>query len=330
MKKCFGCGIKLQNENILNLGYTPNLENKLCMRCFKVKNYGETSSISTNKEDYISILEKISRTMDLVVYVVDVLNIKENLNDIKDYLKNDIILVLNKWDVLPKSVKEEKIISYLKEKYDFKEILAVSSLKNYHLDSLMNLIKKHQKSPNVYVVGETNAGKSSLLNKIIGNYSELTPDLTISSMPETTLETIKIKLKDDLTLIDTPGIVDTQNIIHFLDKKYYKILNTKKEIKPRTYQIYKNQCLIIGDFLRVDYLEGDRNSFTLYIPNGIKVKRLNARHKDLKELSYREYELKFHEDFVIYGLGFIKIVLNGKIGISLNKDVKTFLRKNLI
>ena len=82
--------------------------------------------------------------------------------------------------------------------------------------------------------------------------------------------------------------------------------------------------------MRIDYLEGDRNSFTLYIPNGIKVKRINSKHDYLKELSYKEYELKFQEDLVIYGLGFIKIVINGKIGIYLNKDVKTFLRKNLI
>lgn len=328
--KCLGCGVELQNENILNLGYTPNLENKYCMRCFKVKHYGETSTISKNKEDYIAILEMINRCKDLVIYVVDVLNIKENLNDIKKYLTNDMILVLNKWDVLPKSIKEAKIYAYLKQRYDFKEIVAVSALKNYNLELLMNYIYSYQKSSHVYVVGETNAGKSSLLNKIISNYSSLNPNLTISSMPETTLEKIDIKLNENLTLIDTPGIIDEGNIIHSLDKKYYKLLNTNKEIKPKTYQIKKNQCLIIGDFLRIDYLNGDKNSFTLYIPNGIKVRRMNSKHDDLKELSYKEYEFSFHEDLVIYGLGFVKMVIKGKIGIYLNKDVKTFLRSNLI
>ena len=330
MKKCIGCGIELQNENVLNIGYTPNLENDLCMRCFKVKHYGETSVITKNKEDYLKVLEMINRTNDLVIYVVDVLNINENLNDIKEYLQNDMILVLNKWDVLPKSVKDDKIIVYLKERYEFKEVITVSSLNNYHIDILMKQISRYQHSSNVYFVGETNAGKSSLLNKIISNYSNITPNLTMSSMPETTLETIKIKLNNDLTLIDTPGIVDSRNIINYLDKSYYKLLNTNKEIKPKTYQKRKNQCLIIGDFLRIDYLEGERNSFTLYIPNGIKVKRMNSRHDYLKELAYREYELSVHEDLVIYGLGFIKIVLNGKIGIYLNKDIKTFTRRNLI
>ena len=330
MKKCLGCGIELQNNNILNIGYTPNLDNLYCMRCFKVKHYGETSIVSKDKEDYIKILEMINKTNDLVIYVVDVLNIRESLDDIKKYLDNNIILVLNKWDLLPKSVKEEKIINYLKERFNFLDIINVSSLKNYNIDKLMTKIKKYKISSNIYLVGETNAGKSSLLNKMISNYTTNTPNLTISSMPETTLEMIKIKLKDNLILIDTPGIVDKQNIIHYLDKSYYKILNSKDEIKPKTYQIKKGQCLIIEDFLRINYIEGEKNSFTLYIPNRMKVRKLNSKHDYLKELAYKEYGLKFHEDLVIYGLGFIKIVLNGKIGIYLNKDVKTFIRKNLI
>ena len=330
MKKCLGCGIELQNENILNVGYTPNMEHDLCMRCFKVKNYGETSNVSKNNDDYIKILKNINNTKDLVLYVVDILNIKENLNEIKEYLSNNIILVLNKKDVLPKSVKEEKIIEFIKESYKFLDIVVVSSLKNLNLDLLMSKIKKYKTGNNVYFVGETNAGKSSLINKIISNYGDNKLELTVSSMPETTLEKIRIKLFDDLYIIDTPGIVVSENIINYLDKKYYKILNTNKEIKPKTFQIYKNQSLLIGDFLRIDYIEGDKNSFTLYIPNGIKIKKINSRHSYLKDLAYKEYELSFHNDLVIYGLGFIKRVINGRIGIYLNKDVKTFLRKNMI
>ena len=198
------------------------------------------------------------------------------------------------------------------------------------MDLLYKKILKYKKGNSVYLVGETNAGKSSLINKMINNYSNLEPTLTISNMPETTLNKIKIELNNKLTLIDTPGLIDSYNIIHHLNSKYYKILNTKQEIKPKTYQISANQSLLIGSFMRIDYIEGDRNSFTLYIPNGIKVKKVNSRRETLKELFYQEYDIRFHEDLVIYGLGFIKIVISGKIGLYLDKDVKRFIRKNLI
>ena len=329
-KKCLGCGVKLQSDNILNIGYTPNLENDYCMRCFKVKNYGISESITSNKEDYINILKSIKKTKDLVLYIVDILNLPSDIMEITNYLDNDIYLVLNKRDVLPKIIKDEKIISYLKEISNFKYYFIVSTFNNLGMDDLYKKVLKNKKSNEVYLVGETNAGKSSLINKIISNYSEGEPVLTTSNMPETTLDKIKIEINNKLTLVDTPGIVDNQNIIEQLDSKYYKLLNTKKEIKPRTYQINKNTSLLIGDFLRIDYLEGDKNSFTFYIPNSIPIKRINIRRNNLKDLAYQEINMKFHEDLVIYGLGFIKIVLPCKVGLSLDKNVKTFVRKNLI
>ena len=39
IKKCTGCGITLQTEDINKEGYTENIDNELCLRCFKLKNY---------------------------------------------------------------------------------------------------------------------------------------------------------------------------------------------------------------------------------------------------------------------------------------------------
>ena len=55
VRYCSGCGVKLQDENILNIGYTTNINNELCMRCFRLQNYGEYESIASNLIDYDSI-----------------------------------------------------------------------------------------------------------------------------------------------------------------------------------------------------------------------------------------------------------------------------------
>lgn len=330
-KICLGCGVKLQDENILNLGFTANLENDLCMRCYRLKNYGEYESVANSLVHYESILTFVSRTKDLVLYVVDLLNLNEDLLYIRKFIKNDIILVLNKRDLLPLSVKDEKILDYLKKKeLGFVDTIIISSEKNYNMDKLYQKIKRHRKSKNVYVVGFTNAGKSSMISRIIKNYGDGENNLTISPLPSTTLNKIDIRINENLNIVDTPGIIDNTNIINFVDKKMYKKLNPKKEIKPKTFQLTKNQSLLIGNLVRLDYLEGDINSFTFYIPNDIKVKRINRKRNDLKELNQREYEIGYSEDLVINGLGFIKIVSCCKVNIYINKDVKTFIRKKMI
>ncbi len=330
-KYCAGCGIKLQDENILNIGFTTNLENELCMRCFRVKNYGEYESVSSTIIDYEQIIENINKTKDLVLYVVDILNLPYDLEKMRRLTNNDILLVLNKRDLLPLSVKDEKIIEYLKKReLGYQDIIIVSSEKNLNMDLLLIKIRRWQRSKNVYVVGYTNAGKSSLISKFIKNYGDGDTKLTIAPLPSTTLNKIVIPINDELTLIDTPGIVDSSNIINYVDRKMYKKLNSKKEIKAKTYQLMPKQCLLIGDIMRLNYLEGDRNSLTFYIPNEIKIHRCMYRNKTMTDLTRRCVSVRYGEDLVINGLGFIKIVAECTIELYINKDIQVFTRKNMI
>lgn len=331
-KKCLGCGVELQDENMLLDGYTVNLENDLCQRCFRLKNYGEYQATTKTNEEYQQILEAVGKTRDLVVYVTDVLNVEQDLYDIRKFLPNKILLVLNKRDVIPKSVKDEKLIQYFKDKYDFfNDIVVVSCEKNMNIDHLLNRIKFFQVTKQVYVVGHTNAGKSSLINKLIKNYSDSKQELTISPLPSTTLNLINIEINDYLTIIDTPGLIDEGSITNYVDNELLKVITPKKEIKTKTYQLRRGQSIIIGDLVRIDYVDGEKNSFTLYISNDIKTKRIiSSRHDDLKNLAKRTYQLPFNQDIVIKGLGFIKVVNRGVVDIYLNQRVETFLRDNLI
>ena len=332
MKKyCSGCGVLMQDDNILGLGFTTSLENDMCMRCFRLKNYGEYESVSSSDVNYNGIIEGINKTNDLVLYVVDILNLPNNLQDIREMITNDCILVLNKRDLLPLSVKDEKLLEYLnKLNLGYDDIVIVSSEKNTNMDLLLRKIERFKKSNNVYVIGYTNAGKSSLINKFIKNYGDGDTKLTIAPLPSTTLDRIMIPINDELTLIDTPGIIDKDNIINFVDSKMFKKLNSKKEIKPKTYQLSKNESLLIGDLMRIDYIEGDRNSLTFYIPNEIKIRRCRFRGNNLKDLALRSLDVEYYHDVVIRGLGFIKIVAECKINIYIDKDVLVFTRDNMI
>ena len=150
-------------------------------------------------------------------------------------------------------------------------------------------------------------------------------------MPSTTLDKIVIPLNEYLTLIDTPGLVDNGNILNFVDSDMYKKIIAKKEIKPKVFQMKKNQCIVINDLLRIDNLSEEKNSFVVYVSNDLTVKRYNSSKCELlKDINKNTYDINHYEDLVINGLGFIKIVDKCQIDVYIDPKVDVYTRKSII
>lgn len=329
MSKCIGCGVKLQTNNNETLGYTTNLDNRLCERCFRIRNYNDYKFVVKDNNDYINILKDINKTNDLVVLVVDLFNISKYLNDISKYIDNNVLLVLTKRDILPKSCYDEKFKEYFNNyNLNILDTVVVSSNKNYNLDTLYEKINNYKTSNNVYVVGFTNSGKSTLINKIIYNYSNSDMVITTSNLPSTTIDSITVKVNDNLTLIDTPGLLDDGDIINFIDSKTLKKIIPNKEIKPITYQIKDKQTILIDDLVRLDLV--DKNNITIYMSNNLKIKRLFKDTNTLKDLRKHELDVECDNDIVVQGLGFIKFTHKSKIVLYTKENVSVYVRKNLI
>lgn len=312
-RKCMGCGNILKDDE---------LEHNICNRCFRLKHYGEYHVTNKDNSDYLKIINNIDSN-DLVIYVTSLLNL--TIMDLSKF--KNVIVVLTKRDILPKSVKDNKIIDYVKNHYNFKDIEVISSIKNYNLDNLISKIKKYNKKK-VYLIGNTNSGKSTLLNKLIENYSESDIDITTSMYPSTTLDTIEVKI-NDIEFIDTPGIIDNGSVINYIDYKMLKKITPKKEVKPRTYQIKGKGSLVIEDLVRIDYETND-NSMTIYIANSVNILRVGEANPRLKDLPKREFNLKNDKDIVITDLCFIKFVKGLKVKIYANNNINVYERDNLI
>ena len=131
-KKCSGCGVLLQNDNIDKEGYVDDLNKDICERCFKLKYYGEYKEVTLDNKDYQNILNSIPKD-SLVVYLTSLLSL--NLDIINNF--NNVIIVLTKKDLLPKSVKDYKLIDYVSKRVNnYLDIEVISSVKNYNLDTL--------------------------------------------------------------------------------------------------------------------------------------------------------------------------------------------------
>ena len=323
MSKCLGCGAELQNIDPTKDGYVIDLEKQICERCFIIKNYGQNKLINKTNVNYMHIIDNI-RDNDIVVYVSSLLTL--NL----DYLNKfkQVILVLTKRDVLPKSVKDNKIIKYVKERYNnVTDVITISAYKKYNLDFLYNKLLKY-KNKNIYFVGITNSGKSTLINEMIKSYTKDEGMITTSNYPSTTLDIVPVKI-GELKIIDTPGIVIENSIINTLDNKGIKKINSKKEIKPITIQINGKGAILIDELIRIEY-ETDTSSMTLYLSNNLKVSNISLNNPRLKDKYISEYNLKDNQDLVIEDIGFIKFTNRVNIKICANNNIYTCTRDNLI
>ncbi|WP_027107676.1 ribosome biogenesis GTPase YqeH [Lacticigenium naphthae] len=338
---CIGCGAKLQSENKNASGYIPashlnSEEDVYCQRCFRLRHYNEIQDIELTDSDFLKMLNEIGEKNALIVNLVDIFDFNGSvIPGIHRFVGNNpVILVGNKKDLLPKSLKVGKMTQWLTERaHEIGirpiEVSLISAMKKDDVTRLMDMIEKHRKGRDVYVVGTTNVGKSTLINQIIRLSSDEQEIITTSYFPGTTLGKIEIPLDDGSFLIDTPGIIQPQQMAQFLEPKDLKAITPKKEIKPKTYQLNEAQTIFMGGLARFDYVKGDaKQPFVLYFANGIDFHRtkterateLYENHKGellsppsldniekLPELKRFEFTIQEKSDVVFSGLGWITV-----------------------
>lgn len=361
---CMGCGIKVQTENPNEMGYAPSSalekETIICQRCFRLKHYNEVQDVNLTDDDFLKILNEIGRTDALIVMIVDIFDFNGSwLPGLHRFVGNNkVILVGNKVDLLPKSVKHAKLVQWMK--YESRElglrpeeVFLVSAAKGLNIRDTAAAIDVLRNGKDVYVVGCTNVGKSTFINRIIKEVTGEEDVITTSHFPGTTLDIIKIPLDDEKSLIDSPGIINHHQMAHFINKKDLKIITPKKEIKPKVFQLNEGQTLFFGGLARFDYISGGRRSLVCYVSNEINIHRTKIENADslyekhvgelltppgpdelesFPELVKQEFTVKEAKtDIVFSGLGWITINEPGaKVAAYVPKGVQTLMRRSLI
>lgn len=277
MTKCVGCGIKLQEKDKNELGYTPNLNNELCERCFKLKNY----NILTNKGiniDNDKLINKINELNTCVLFLVDFINLDSEVIDAYKKIKSKKILIITKADIIPKNIKYQKLIQNIKNIYDIKEdIILTSSKTKLNIKTITKICLEEK---NICLAGFTNAGKSSLINALVGS------DITVSKKPNTTQDFIKLNV-DGINIYDAPGFMSNINRENI----------PRSIIRPITYQFPSKHYLLIKD-IKLNILEN--SNFTIYVGNEANI----IRRKENENVECKIIVPK-NSDVIIKGFCFI-------------------------
>ncbi|HLR71737.1 MAG TPA: ribosome biogenesis GTPase YqeH [Pseudogracilibacillus sp.] len=281
---CDGCGVQLQTDHKNKIGYIPksSLQNNplFCQRCFQLRHYNKQQTISLDSNDFLNMVSQIRKTDSLVIHLIDIFDVDGTLLKSLPRIVGDnpILLVGNKIDLLPKSTNERKLKHWLFKKakdsgMNVVDVYLISSLKSHYLDELAKDMEMRRKKKDIYVVGVTNVGKSTFINQFIKRSTGIKEAITTSYFPGTTLGFIQIPLDERSALIDTPGIVNKQQMAHYVSKEDLKTITPKKEIKPRNYQLNSGQTLFIGGLARIDFVKGNKQTLVCYFANEVPVHR---------------------------------------------------------
>ncbi|KXT78095.1 ribosome biogenesis GTPase YqeH [Streptococcus sp. DD13] len=364
--RCIGCGAKIQTTDPAQMGYTPQsaLEKGMesgqlyCQRCFRLRHYNDIADIQLTDDDFLKLLHSVGGSDALVVNVVDIFDFNGSIiPGLSRFVSgNDILLVGNKKDILPKSVKTGKVRQWLTERaYEVGlrplDVVLTSAQNKEAIRDLIQKIEDYRKGRDVYIVGVTNVGKSTLINAII---EELTGDkeiITTSRFPGTTLDKIEIPLEDGSFMFDTPGIIHRHQMAHYLSAKDLKLISPKKEIKPKTYQLNPQQTLFLGGLGRFDFLSGEKQGFTAYFENNLLLHRTKLEgaeafyqkhlgqllvppgpkdRTNFPKLVRHEFTIREKTDIVFSGLGWIRVNEKAKVAAWAPEGVAVLTRKAII
>lgn len=347
-KFCIGCGMTIQTVNKNEPGFIPESayvkhmddEAMYCQRCFRIKNYQDVMVNNLTNDDYLQILNNIGDVDALIVMIVDTFDFSGSfLPQIKRLTgNNDLLLVCNKMDILPKNVNQNKIMNWIKhmikeEGLDICDSILISAKKGDNVEALMDLIFKYKKNRDVYFVGASNVGKSKLINQVLKRFTGTDKEvLTVSNVPGTTLGLVGFPLDDGTYLYDTPGVINRHQYFQYLTRKSLKMILPQKEIKPLVFQLDAEQTLFVGGLARFDFLSGEKsskNNISTYFSNKLNIHRTKLSNAEnlystklyslltppfssaeaLPKMKVTEFKARdgAKYDIVISGLGFISL-----------------------
>jgi ribosome biogenesis GTPase A len=306
-KKCIGCGSIIQHEDKNKIGYAPipkSGEAKYCERCFKITHYNEKLILPLeNINEYI--IDEVNKNSKYVFFMIDLLNInEETINTFKN-INVPKTLIISKLDIIPKSIKETLIEEWIKDTYKINnDIKFLSTKKNINTRLIVKTLEELNIN-SAHILGFTNAGKSTLINKICEQNNIEGKTITTSILPNTTVDFINIPITENITIIDSPGFTSKYTLYDNTEYDLMKNILPKNIINPITEQTKENTSLIIENKIRIN--ANSKNSFTFYMSNAIKIDKVFEKNTDLTNEELLKYNIKDNTDIVIKGLGFINI-----------------------
>lgn len=260
-------------QNEINL-YEKSKKNALlvCKRCFQLKNYGKMISCDISADDFKEGIMRLKEKKVLIVQIVDLFDLSNSfIPQLNEWVgENPVLLVGNKMDLLPKGVSILRIETWLRRQARLNGLEIVDcclvSSNGTQMKEFTAKMDRWRGKRDVYIVGSTNVGKSSLLNQFIADQTSTKEKrLTESSMPGTTMKPISYRIgkghkRSSSFIFDTPGIMNSALPTNYLTPSEWPMVYPTKKLQPVFYRILPGRSIFLGGLGRIDFIENDVKS----------------------------------------------------------------------
>ena len=239
----------------------------VCKRCHGLQNFGKVDDVLRpgwteepllSQEKFRDLLRPIREKPAVIIALVDLFDFSGSVLPELDHIAGDnpVILAANKADLLPAKMGQVRAENWVRRELEY---LGVRSLANIGgavrlvscktgvgISAMLNKAKglANEMDCDIYVVGAANAGKSTLLNYILGpdddledgdlpklragNRNKRKNAVTVSPLPGTTLKFIRVDIGGGRSLYDTPGLLVPGTLTQLLTPDELKIVVPKK------------------------------------------------------------------------------------------------------
>lgn len=354
--RCHRCGKILQSDNPKAVGYTnPQIleegENNssmiiYCDECHDILVAMNNSKLSEEVDSQVlKILDDAVASDGMIIWVVDLFSfngtLKESLvNKVKGL---DVYIVGTKRDLFPNNIKDSVFETYLKERFnevgiDPKSIIIVGNESGETYSNFIERLQKARQAHDVYMIGTTTSGKTSLINRCLKFYKNKTKrTIRTITYPKTTVQVLEIPLSNSSFLYELPGISNDTSVASKVEKDVQKIVTPKKGIQIDNITLDEKTSLLIGGLGVFTFISGKPTKFKLYVADEVEYKKIashkvrdfmisnlnkrslrpvSERFKDFQQYDIFQYTMEDDDlmhDISIEGLGWVSFVAKGQV-----------------
>lgn len=353
VRRCYNCGAVLQSDDPTKEGYVKKetLENGsqnflFCDKCFEKERYHSLSNEPTINPEFLNMLTDAKKKDALIVYVINLFSFEASFSsEINDIIQRmNILVVGNKYDLLPEGCDEELTKEYVAHRFravgvtiSKDNVILANAFDDETARLIIQQIYELKNGKDVYVIGPSNAGKTTLISSFLRVYKNLsTGNIVTQEYPNTSLRVMQIPLSSKTSMYDTPGININNSIIYELDKQTLNSIYLTEAVNAREISFSAGQAVYFGGLAFIELVKGKKTELTCYFHDKVQLKKVNAKkaenkfvelvsHKSLKpslnkiksikdmdvfEIAITESNLR---DIGIQGLGWFTFLAKGQL-----------------